>query len=550
MVRNRRGRRVTAGLLTLGLTAGLLAFMPAASAATIGYTCEGDDAGDVADGKAPGTTQGLLNLIGSLADPPAPAPVTLPLAVDIDLDYTTIEGSVLEPGETFDVDTDVTVNVPADLVDAIIGLGISAADVENAIGRVGITGATPGEFVSAPYSTTVPLSAGSPASVVVPTFGGTLDVTAPDGGQVAFTGGVITLTLQTGVPNPPYNAIFPAGVRLNLACSPDSTAAFQTIGVDQPGPPKVTGSPELTVALGGTGTVTLPVQGNPAIQNVFILVDDGDGGTVDCTTSCVLEKGTASINKVGSAWRLTYVHDINEGDGVETITFAAVNGWAGPEGNRTEGTATVTILGNQCAAGGPGDEGATCFLKQLIETTIVGDVMYMEQAGGEVKLEAPGGGPVVLDGQPKTAVGAINQITVTNPRGDGAPWSVTGKVTDFLVEDYAGSCAATAPGTWDYRCIPGDNLAWNPATTVAHIKVPGDVAASTAGTAINVANEILKDAPWPAAGTGLGSTQRSLCSSVATVSGGTFACGAGLTLVVPASASAGTYSATLTLTLT
>ena len=39
--------------------------------------------------------------------------------------------------------------------------------------------------------------------------------------------------------------------------------------------------------------------------------------------------------------------------------------------------------------------------------------------------------PVTLNGQPQASTGAIQPITVTNARGNGVGWNVTGFVTDF-----------------------------------------------------------------------------------------------------------------------
>jgi hypothetical protein len=82
--------------------------------------------------------------------------------------------------------------------------------------------------------------------------------------------------------------------------------------------------------------------------------------------------------------------------------------------------------------------------------------------------------------------------------------------------------------------VPGDNLGWEPLAVVAHQQVPGDVAVAEAGATIS---------------SGLRSAAQKLCGAPATESGGTFDCGALVNLGVPASAGAGRYAATLTLTL-
>jgi hypothetical protein len=129
----------------------------------------------------------------------------------------------------------------------------------------------------------------------------------------------------------------------------------------------------------------------------------------------------------------------------------------------------------------------------------------------------------------------MQQVEVVNERGGTAPWDITGQLTSDFKTDPAGSeCPASTPSTWYWKCVPGDNLGWEPLATVAHEQVPGDVAVAEAGDATT---------------SGLRSAPNKLCGAPATKSGGTFDCGALVSLGVPASAGAGSYAATLTLTL-
>jgi hypothetical protein len=163
----------------------------------------------------------------------------------------------------------------------------------------------------------------------------------------------------------------------------------------------------------------------------------------------------------------------------------------------------------------------------------------MEQAGGSVVLGPPeGDDPVLLDGSPLVVVGSTQQIMVTEARDDGAPWVLTASVSDFTTDGYEGTCPAGEPEQHDHRCIPGDNLGWHPDATVAWPLV--------AAPEVRAGSPI---APGAEPGTGLGSQQRLLCASADVGAPGTYACGAGLALLVPGSAAAGTYQATLTITL-
>lgn len=229
-------------------------------------------------------------------------------------------------------------------------------------------------------------------------------------------------------------------------------------------------------------------------------------------------------------WRFTYVHDPLTGDGIDVFTYTATNAFDG--GSSSSGTITVEVLGNQCEAN------PSCQLDQIIEFDVEGSTLSMEQAGGEVVLET-----ITLDGTPQSTTGELNNVTVIDARGDGSGWDLVGSVTDFKTESTVPNCPRGTPSTWSYQCIPANNLGWSPAALVAHQQIPGDVAAVDAGStsdATAIANGV--------AGSGL-ETNQALCTTEPTTNGGTFVCGAGLALLVPASAAAGTYSATLTLTL-
>src|SRR5690606_20591561 len=108
-------------------------------------------------------------------------------------------------------------------------------------------------------------------------------------------------------------------------------------------------------------------------------------------------------------------------------------------------------------------------------------------------------------------------ITITDRRGQGGTWSVTAQVTDFKESDDAPSCPSGTPSTWNFRCIPGDNLGWSPMAVVHHLQVPGDVATVQPGSDVTPA----------VVNAGLAASAQELCSSsVATRAGGTFRCGA------------------------
>lgn len=303
-------------------------------------------------------------------------------------------------------------------------------------------------------------------------------------------------------------------IRFNVGADPVITRVIP------PGPPVVDDT-AATIGLGGSATRSVISQ------------------LVKPTPTCALDGVNGGATKASSVsitgFSVSYSHDANAGPGEDTVDYTCTNS----EGSDS-GTLTVTILGNECEAGGPGEPTVPCGLEQYIEFEILGDVLSMSQAEAEITLET-----ITLNGAPQVTTGSMNAITVLNKRGDGQGWDLTGEVTDFKVDGAGSDCPSTDAGTWRYDCIPGDNLGWYPNAVVAHQVVPGDVAAVVAGSDITPGAIAAGDH----VGDGLGSSAQALCSAGETTSGGTFVCGTGLALVVPASAAAGNYTATLTLTL-
>jgi hypothetical protein len=492
-------RRIAASLTGLALAAATLVLGGSpANAASAQLNCLGADT----------DTQSLLNTL-------APAGTPLPASLDIDVEGNLSAPSVVDTNATFNANFAPKVTLPQSLVDSLGGFGVTSATISNLITNISTTNANPATIASPPYGVSMAIpSAGNPLSVSQPQFGGSFTATGPDQSLIRYKIDSMNFSVAAALGAIPVN--------LNLTCTPTGNGEIGATNIIQPGPPQ---TPDVTfdVALGGVKTVTIPVTGNPEVDTVEL---------VDTPTL-----GGATVAKVGNLWRLTYTQDANAGAGTDTFKYRADNGYDdGDPGTDddgiSEGTITVNVLDNLCEAN------PSCSLSQIIEVDVVGTNLSMQQAGGNVVLD-----PVTLDGSPQSTTGELNLVTVKDARGNGAAWSLTGTVTDFKTDPSVGNCPAGTPASWDYRCIPANNLGWAPAAEVAHEVIPGDVAAVTAGSISDT--DAIKAGT---AGSGLAS-QQSLCGAEATHGGGTFACGAGLALLIPASASAGTYSATLTLTL-
>jgi ABC-type phosphate transport system substrate-binding protein len=127
-------------------------------------------------------------------------------------------------------------------------------------------------------------------------------------------------------------------------------------------------------------------------------------------------------------------------------------------------------------------------------------------------------GTVTLAVSGADAIGTLFPITVTDTRNTFPGWSVSGQTSDF---SGSGSAAGST--------ISGNQLGWVPAE-------------SSLGSGAVLGGTVTPASP------GLGSTAAVLASALAGSGNGTNALSANLTLDIPASAAAGPYAATLTLT--
>ena len=255
-------------------------------------------------------------------------------------------------------------------------------------------------------------------------------------------------------------------------------------------------------------------------------------------------------------------------------------------------TETINISYNQCSAGtgntttpfGSTGSLGTCSLHQEIVLPVTPGQIILSQSSGlpvdylgsSFCATPPGSVPgITLNGNVQAACGRVDPVTVTNATGLDTGWTLTGQVTDFTDPATPTVTSCDTVATYSNHCIPGGNLAWEPAGAVAHAIVPGDTAQVTPGALVppvvpvapNTStnpilapsavqpNPVVESAPNP----GLNAAPATMCKTASGQAGGTFICGAGLELLIPASianpgASAfypysGAYQATLTLTL-
>lgn len=400
-----------------------------------------------------------------------------------------------------------------------------------------------------------------------------------------------------GTINVPFNC-WPGTASVDgLTYTPGASSSIASESVVAPPTAPSCASPQ-AASVGASQTVTVTpsctdVNGNYTQDSTSIQLVGVNGGATS---------GTVVVQPDGS---IDY-SNTNPLSASDTVQYTATDDTALTS---TIVTVNITILGNSCTVPGgflggasaPGPSsipggpfsalGTSCQLSQVLIVPVVPASLSMS----ETALGGPGNpdfahvvlggvldntgscaaGPLTLDGQPHVVCGALNSVTVVNARGTDAKWDLTGQVSDFI--DQTRGPSDTCSGATrnidqtpkDNHCIPGGNLGWVPVASIADDAVPGDTAAVHAGAVIFApgalpgtttpqtpalfppdliaprSNVNAVTVPSP----GLHDGPMELCSSFVNQSGGTFVCNAGLLLAVPGSAAAGTYTATLTLTL-
>jgi hexosaminidase len=160
---------------------------------------------------------------------------------------------------------------------------------------------------------------------------------------------------------------------------------------------------------------------------------------------------------------------------------------------------------------------------QTITASVSGSPLSLAVSSNTPVLMAP----ATLNGQDQRVSGTLNPVTVVDPRGTNAGWSLTGQVSDFQ----------GAPS----GIIPAADLGWTPTAGVNQSPVTDLVRVGTQAPAVSAGAPV-------APGSGL-NLARSLCSSGQGASTGSFTCAGALSLGVPFDTPVGAYTAVLTITL-
>lgn len=510
-------------------TAGLIAFAPSASAASVDYRahCTNPYLADIADGDVkmdiqvtpakPTYTVGDQVTVTWHWLKNGIVPINTPFGMHVKKDKALPKGEVLLTGA---LNASVPVEGPRLNPDAAPGEELKLSDM-----TANITLTKPGDLNLAPGNYTSYVDAGlgsdvatacSPVTPVAP--GSTIKVEGSSTADPTVTatpgevnaGGQVTLAGDN----------WPAGGLVPELCAADGTAcdpakiSANTLTVADG---KLTGNVTIGVLVaGGDYKVKVKGSGVEAISGVVkvkatqrqiaLSVDNGPVGTPVVITGSgwtpgnyVLAYGMSgdyqeddvtAYTQAGADGSFTISDFVVSKDSITSIKVSE-----GTDDTAVQKPFRVTVPGSN--------------LSQTVEGKVVAGGLTISQEAGAIKLS-----DITLNGQAQNMTGALNTVTVKDFRSGNTGWTLTGAVSDFT------------NGTGGK--ITADKFTWTPKVTAG----AGSPSVPVAGSAGPI---------------GGGATLAS--APAAAVTGGTFAADADLSLAVPAYQAVGTYNATLTLSI-
>lgn len=287
----------------------------------------------------------------------------------------------------------------------------------------------------------------------------------------------------------------------------------------------------ITPAGGGTGTVvTVTVNNFDPLATISVAAQyDNPNGLCNVPDGPI--PGQPCNDPVGNFPVGPFISGSNT---TVTATTSSTGTWTGTVTVNEPATNRVTAVETGAGTSPAQDNASTpfvfnsdaCTSKLGLATTGSCDLSYnlteVITAGNLSMSRTTGTGnvtfsPITLDGTNQVASATLSPITVKDFRGSAFGWSLTASVTDFT-----GSNGGTIPKSaliWTPTCVPATGVTTN--LVAATVGSPGAVDAAT------------------------------LCSVgvVASGTGGQFEAGAAMALSIPANQLAGSYAATLVLTL-
>lgn len=295
-------RKIAAGAATaLAATTAIVVAPTTVDAGIVDVSCTGDDSVLQGELKANGTvveafpnpfggtidtttSQGILDLLGVMADPPAEPPTVIDAQVQV-----TPSPSSFAPG-TQDISFLVTTILPASLTEGLVDMGINEIDIANSQVTIeagqGVTG--PALVVNPPDQKVI-VADGIPTAGP---FTQSYDVTGANGSEVTFnlTQAQLGFSLAGNIEAAP-GVVVPFEVQAGVQCTPSGNPVAAGLVVDPNGP--VTPGVELVTVEGQSVSADLNeyVADGPAAPNdpsSLELVTQPNDGTATLGTDGVV----------------------------------------------------------------------------------------------------------------------------------------------------------------------------------------------------------------------------------------------------------------------
>jgi hypothetical protein len=396
----------------------------------------------------------------------------------------------------------------------VLGAGVANAWVGTDPGEVALTPASGPTSGTPTWETTAGCASGYQGSAVLKvvetqasgsTAADTASISTADNGTAAAFGGSLQASLSTIMSI--YGLSGGSTYELVVICySAQSETGNQSPEMDEwitfsadgssyttsATAPSQPSNPATSTTL--TASPATATAGSP--ETLTATVTDADGSTPAGSVAFMngaSTLGTSNVTNGVATFQTTFAS-------AGTESLSAVYTPTSSSYNSSTGTLSLTV------SAAPPNSGT----EPIAVTVPASGTFTLTVAAGTVNLAVSGA----------TATGALNPITVSDTRNTYPGWSVTGQVANFV-----------GSGTAASGNIPGDQLGW----------VPTDTSLAT-GAVLGATVTPGSSSP------GLGDTAEVLASAVPGGGNGTSALGANLTLDIPATAPAGPYTSSLTVT--
>ncbi|MEU8243876.1 WxL domain-containing protein [Actinoplanes missouriensis] len=271
----------------------------------------------------------------------------------------------------------------------------------------------------------------------------------------------------------------------------------------------------VSITILGTPTVTITPSGGGAGTAISVKGTDWDPGSSVVVRGYQALAGAPPPPATSDA-PVTATASATGGISAAFTVNDTTTAYVGAVSGRMFALAPWTASADACTAKEGTATTGDCDLKYELSETVTGGSLSMSRGAGSSTIIFTG---VTLNGSAQTATGSLKPINVTDNRGSTLGWELAAEVTDFT----------GVPG----GTIPAGALTWTP-SCADHTGATNATAAVAGSAAVPVNEATLCSGP---------------ASTGGTVTGGSYDASAELSLTVPAIQLAGTYTATLTLTL-